>query len=204
MLQHISIQFILGIVAGIISFVAYIIYVRSILKGESKPNRATWWIWTFMGFVLAASYYFSGARDSIWSPIVEFIGPLIIALLSIKYGEGGLKDKTDLYCLIGSLFSIILWIIFNSPVVALVINLFIDAFALIPTIKKSYKRPEGENFWAWFGTGIGDAINIFAANSLVFGIIVYPIYMFLADMIIIAILANGKIKKFGKIEKFNN
>lgn len=183
-----DIKFLLGIVAGIIAFSAYIIYIISILKGESKPNRVTWFIWTFVGFVLAISYYFSGAQNTIWVPFMEFIGPLIIAILSIKYGEGGLKEKTDILCFIGSIISIILWIVFNSPIIALIFNLIIDAFALVPTIKKSYLRPRGENFWAWFGTGVADTVNLFAVEKFTLGILVYPIYMLIADIIIILLL----------------
>ncbi len=179
---------ILGIVAGIIAFSAYVVYVVSILRGKTKPNRATWWIWTFMGLVVGLSYYFAGARNTIWVPFVEFIGPLSIALLSVKYGEGGLDNKTDLVCLFGAIFSIILWIIFGNPVIALVTNLAVDSFALVPTIKKSYLRPEGEDFWAWFGTGIADTLNLFAVERLTFAILVYPIYMLVSDLIIIFIL----------------
>ena len=134
-------KFYIGIIAGVIAFIAYIVYIRSILKGETKPNKATWWIWTFMGAVIGVSYYFSGAENTIWVPFVEFIGPFSIALLSLKYGEGGLEDRTDIICLTGAIISIILWIIFKNPVVALVTNLAVDSFALIPTIKKSSKSP---------------------------------------------------------------
>lgn len=182
----------LGIIAGIIAFVAYIIYIVSILRNESKPNRVSWFVWSFVGLVSAISYYFSGTHNTIWVPFVEFIGPLIIAILAIKYGEGGLKDKTDLLCLLGAFISIILWIIFDSPVIALIFNLAVDAFALIPTIKKSYKRPEGENFWAWFGTGTADVINLFAIEKFTLGILIYPVYMLVADIIIIGLL----IRKF--------
>ena len=183
-----DVKAVLGLVDGIIALLAYVVYIISIFKGGSKPNRATWWIWAFMGIVLAISYHSSGAVNTIWVPYVEFIGPLSIALLSIKYGEGGLNNKTDLVCLVGAVFSIILWIIFNNPVVALVTNLVITSFAVTPTIKKSYLRPEGEDFWAWFGTGVADSLNMFAVEKFTFAILVYPIYMFISDFIIIFIL----------------
>ena len=82
----------------------------------------------------------------------------------------------------------ILWIIFNSSVVALITNLIIDSFAIVPTIKKSYLRPEGEDFWAWFGTGFADSLNMFAVEKFIFAILVYPIYMLASDLIIIVIL----------------
>ena len=190
----------LGIVAGVIAFIAYIVYIKAILRGETKPNRATWFIWTFVGLVLATSYYFSGAENTIWVPFVEFIGPLAIAILSIKYGEGGIKSKLDIVCFVGAVISLILWFVFDSPVVALVTNLVIDVFALIPTIKKSYLRPEGEDFWAWFGTGTADTINLFAIEKFTFGVMVYPVYMLVLDIIIVVLLARGRIKSFGRLK----
>lgn len=197
---------VLGMSAGVIAFLAYIVYIISIFRGGSKPNRATWWIWAFMGLILALSYKFSGATDTVWVPYVEFVGPLSIAILSIKYGEGGLKDKTDLFCLFGAIFSIILWIIFDSPVIALITNLAIDSFAIVPTIKKSYLRPEGEDFWAWFGTGLADSLNMFAVGKFSFAILVYPIYMLLSDLIIIFILLfkkKGIMKDISFLTKHN-
>jgi hypothetical protein len=194
-----SIQTALGFGAGIIALAAYILYIASIFRRESKPSRATWWIWTLMGLVLAISYFYSGASNTIWVPIVEFVGPLSIALLSIKYGEGGLDSKTDLVCLFGALVSVVLWIAFQNPLVALVTNLCIDAFALFPTMKKSYLRPEDENFWAWFGTMSADTLNLFAAERFSFAILVYPIYMLVSDIIIVGILGWRKRGAFGPL-----
>lgn len=192
-----DIKSILGMIAGLIALLAYIVYVISIFRGKSKPNRATWWIWAFMGLVLALSYKFSGANNTVWVPYIEFLGPFSIALLSIKYGEGGLKNKTDLICLFGAIISIVLWIIFNNPVIALVTNLVVDSFAIVPTIKKSYLRPEGEDFWAWFGTGLADTLNMFAVERFTFAVLLYPIYMLISDLIIIFILL---LKKKGIIK----
>ncbi|MDB4992191.1 MAG: hypothetical protein JWL75_436 [Parcubacteria group bacterium] len=195
-----NIHFILGIIAGVISACAYVIYIRSILKGESKPSRVTWWIWTFMGAVLAASYYASGARDTIWSPIVEFIGPLITALLAIKYGEGGIESKTDILCFVGGVISIGIWVLFKTPKAALIINLIIDGFAIFPTIKKSYLRPEGENIWAWAGTALGDGINTLAIEQPYFAIIIYPVWMLTLDLSVITGLILGKNRQGKRME----
>jgi len=192
MIDFSDVKSVIGFIAGIIALVAYIVYMVSIVRGTTKPNRTTWWIWSFMGLVLALSYYFSGAVNTIWVPIVEFIGPFLIALLSIKYGEGGLGDKTDLICFFGAILSIVLWAIFDNPTVALVTNLVIDSFAIVPTIKKSYLRPEGEDFWAWLGTGFADSLNFFAVERFSFAILVYPVYMVVSDLIIILLLLFNK------------
>lgn len=190
-------KFYVGILAGIIAFLAYVIYIKSILKGETKPNRATWWIWTFMGLITGVSYYFSGAEATLWVAVSEFLGPLTIALLSLKYGIGGVKDKINIICLSGAVFSIILWIIFKNPVVALVTNLLVDIFAVIPTIKHIRQKPKDESLSAWIVTWTADCVNLFAIDKFIFGVIVYPVYMFVVDGFLMSTIAfyRKKLKK---------
>lgn len=192
----------IGLAAGAIALFAYFVYIRSIIRGETKPNKTTWWIWTFMGAVVGVSYYFSGAESTMWVAVSEFIGPLSIALLSIKYGTGGVEDRTDLICLVGAIISIILWIIFDSAVVALVTNLAVDIFAALPTIKHIKHNPQDENMAGWFITWIADCVNIFAIDRPIFGVIVYPLYMFIIDGIMVFILWKSKKKKINTCQKF--
>ncbi len=178
---------IFGIVAGIFSFSAYLFYIVAILKGETKPSRATWFIWAFIGIVLAVSYKASGAEDTIWVAVSEAIAPTIIALLAIKYGTGG-TEKIDIFAFVGSAFSLFLWWYFGSPVVALVANLAMDFFAAIPTIKKSWHNPHQEDRFAWSLTQIGNLFNLFAIDKIIFAVIIYPAYTFVIDGIITGLL----------------
>jgi hypothetical protein len=59
----------IGIIAGIISFSAYFLYIATTIYGKTKPNRVTWWILTLIGLLIASSYYVSGARASIIAQI---------------------------------------------------------------------------------------------------------------------------------------
>lgn len=186
-----------GRVAGILSFVAFIPYILSILRKETKPNRTTWWIWTLVGLTLGSSYYFSGANHTIWVPVSYIIGPFITAILSIKYGEGG-WTRFDRNCLLGTGLSLVLWLIFKSPLVALLINIFIDFMGALPTIRKSYHRPEEENRVAWVLFLAGNTANLFAIETWSFAIAIYPIYMFLANGLITVLVLRRKKEKKAK------
>lgn len=185
---------IFGVIAGIFSFSAYLFYIVAILKGKTKPSRATWFIWAAIGIILAASYRASGAEDTIWVAVSEAIAPTIIALLAIKYGVGG-AEKIDIIAFVGSLFSLFLWWFFGSPVVALVANLAIDFFAAIPTIKKSWIKPEEEDRFAWSLTQTGNLFNLFAIDKMLFSVILYPVYTFIIDGIITGLLYKPLFKK---------
>ena len=173
----------MGQIAGLVSLLAFVPYVFAIRRGETKPNRSSWFIWTVVGSLLLVSYRTSGANYTIWVPVIYVLGPLFVFLLSIKHGVGG-WTKIEQFCLIGTTVSLILWWHFKSSEIALGINLFIDFFGAIPTIKKAYYRPLEENRLAWFLIFIGNVLNMFAVESIQLWIMVYPSYMFITSLII--------------------
>ena len=180
-------QSLVGGVAGIIAFSAYVIYIIAVLKGTTTPSRATWFIWSVLGIIIGLSYFFSGARTTIWVPLGEVLGPLVIAILAIKYGEGG-WTKLDRFCIFGSAISLALWGISGSPIVGLLSSVTVDIIAAIPTIVKSYKRPDGEDKLAWTMTFVANFLNLFAIDRWVFAVLLYPIYSSIVDGTITALL----------------
>lgn len=185
-----------GKVAGIVAFTAFVPYIISIFRKETKPNRATWFIWTIVNFMATASYYSSGASHTIWIPIIYATMPLFVFILSLKYGVGG-YTKFDLACLIISGISAILWLASGVPLTALIINLFIDLIGSLPTVKKIYHDPKSEDRSAWVLATVANLINLFAVEKWTFTIAIYPMYMFvvgLSTTSFIFIRRNQKLK----------
>jgi predicted RNA methylase len=178
-----DLNLIIGILSGVIAFSSYFFYIPSIIKGKTKPNRASWWIWGIIGTLIAVSYYASGARTTIWVPISEALGPAIIALLSLKYGEGG-WTRFDKLCLTGAMAGTLFWWLTDSSEVGLIAYLFVDFTAVMPTIRKSFYRPENEDRNAWATVFFGQVLNLFAVERYIFFILVYPVYMVLTNGII--------------------
>lgn len=176
-----------GKVAGILTLASFIPYIVSILRKKTRPNRATWFIWTVVGFMCGASYYSAGASHTFWVPVSYMIGPFVTFALSLKYGEGG-WTRFDRGCLAIAGASLGLWWMFGSPLIALVINLIIDFMGALPTIRKSYYEPEKEDKTAWAMGFRGNTANLFAVERWSFAIAVYPVYMFIGCGIITALV----------------
>ena len=176
-----------GRLAGLLSLAAFVPYIIAILRGHTRPNRATWWIWTVNGLVLGASYYSSGAENTIWVPVSYAVGPLVTALLAIRHGEGG-WTTLDRNCLLGAGSGLLLWWLFNSPLVALIMTLGVDFSGAVPTIRKAYRAPETEDRLAWALFIAGNTVNLAAVEQWQFAIGVYPVYMFLASGTIAALV----------------
>ena len=183
-----------GILAGTLSGIAYLLYIIRTIKGPTKPNRATWWILTLVGLIILASYYREGARETIWVPLAYVVGPLVIAFLSLRYGEGG-WEGLDKWCLVGALCGAGLWAISGSALTALLVNIGVDFLGIIPTIKKAYLRPAGEDKTAWALEAIACWLNLGAIKIWTFSIWVYPVYLAVANGLIALLLIYGQYKK---------
>ena len=176
-----------GQIATSIITIAYLPYVFSIISNRTKPNKTTWLVLFLIGIITFFAYKNVGAVATLGVALANVIGPLFIFILSLKYGEGWENIK-DFKYLILSVIAIILWQIYDSPLTGLVFNLIADSTAFLPTIVKSYLRPETEDMLTWFLFLTGNIINLFAIEMWQFSIYIYPVYILIAESIVFLLL----------------
>lgn len=178
---------IFGYTAGILFMLSVVPYVRSILKGNTKPQRMTWLIWTILVFIAFFSQLAKGATWSLLLTAGDAVAILIIFIISIKFGMGGFR-KIDILSLIGAGISLFLWYLTNEPAVALFLIILIDIIGANLTIIKAWKNPETENWVGWGMCGVGGLFGILAVGSFNFILLVYPVYICLANSLIAIII----------------
>ena len=183
----------LGQAAAIMALVAAVPYIRSILQGRTKPNRASWLIWVMVNYSLVFSYHFSGATTTIWINMVYVITSSAVFLLSLKYGVGG-YTRLDIFCLVGATLGLLLWWLTNNPVTALYLNVLMDAFGFLPTLKKGYLKPQTENKLAWTISAFANVLNVLALTTWQFRIAFFPVYNLIFNTIM-AVLLYGIVQK---------
>ncbi len=184
----------LGIVAGLLAIGGYAPYIYSTIRGSTKPNRATWLIWTIVGGLLAFSYIAEGDTSSMWLPLGYFIGPLLVAILSIRYGYAH-WTLIDTICIIAAVVSIIPWLMSDNASITLIANVLIDAVGAIPTLIKTYREPETEDFTAWMMFFVANVLQLFAITNWESVAVFYPIYLFFLATAMIAFTGWDKIKR---------
>lgn len=183
----------IGIIAGVLALTGYIPYIYSILAGKTKPNRATWFIWTIIGGLLAFSYIAEGDQHSIWLPLGYFFGPLLTAILSIRYGYAE-WTRLDTICIVAAAISLVPWILSDSAYWTLIINVIIDSTGAIPTLVKTFREPETEDYTAWLIFFAANTIQLFAISMWNFAAL-YPIYLFFLASAMVLFILRGKITK---------
>ncbi len=184
-----------GELSGVISLLAFIFYFTSIITKKTIPSRVTWMSLSIIGLLILLSSYSAGHTSTIWFQLSYLVGPFLIFLLSIKYGEGGFS-RVDLLCLSTSFISICLWLITDLPVVALVLNILADFFAIFPTIHKSYLKPDTESALPWIITCIASLLALLSVENWIFIEYLYPIYMVFFNTLIALIIVRKKLGSY--------
>ncbi len=180
-----------GHISAILSIIMIIPYVRDIFRKVTQPERASWLIWTVLGFIAFFSQWAKGATDSLWLTAGQTIAVLVIFLLSIKYGVGGLTNR-DIKALVAAGLGLILWWVTSEPLYALLIVIGIDCIGSYLTMIKSYEEPESETLSTWVISGTSGIFGALAVGVLSPVLLAYPVYIVIANYTIVVALFLGK------------
>jgi len=199
--MNISLHDLFGYAAGILMIIVMFPYVRSIVfTRETKLNRASWAIWGTIGIINLAAYFCAGERETIWFVIASALNPVIIFILSLKFGEKR-WHASDTACLALAAVALIIWKLTGNPVLALVAGLTADVLGGIPTFLKVIRNPHSENLAGW-AIGLAASIcNVFAVKQWTVANSIYTGYMVFAFLIIIIPIAIGQSRKTASLNR---
>ena len=186
-------QPLLGVVAGVIGFIDYLIYARSVMRGKTRPNAATWIGTSAVWFVVLVSYFLVGARDTLWFVIASTAGSFLVALLTVRYEVKW--QRSDFVCLTGAAGVGAIGFLTESPLNALYAAMGVDFLALFPTMAKTWKHPNWEEPFPWIVTVAASVLTVMAvALPWELEIAAYPVYLLIMNGVVLALIYRPKVK----------
>lgn len=172
-------------------------YIKDIFALKTKPERASWFIWTVLGVIAFASQFAKGATESLWLTGGQTAAVLIVFLLALKYGVGGL-NKRDVKALIAAGFGLILWYFTKEAAYALIIVILIDSIGTLLTTVKAYQDPESETLITFIISGISAVFGSFAVGSFSLILLAYPLYLVVGNIFIVSAILLGRKKRLNR------
>jgi len=121
-------------------------YTYNTLRGTTKPNQATWFMWALAPLVGSFVAFQSGADAWIVAPVFSSgFWPLVVFFASFLTEHGYWKLSTfDIVCGVFSFLAFVAWLITSSAPFAIALAILSDFLAGIPTVKKLWQYPETE------------------------------------------------------------
>lgn len=184
----------LGFAIGLAGGASYIV---DVVKGKVKPNRVSWFLWAIAPFIAFAAQVKQGVGlESVLAFSAGFI-PLLTFLATFINKKSIWKlTKFDFICGGLSLLGIFFWLITKNPNVAILFAILADTLASLPTIIKSWKEPETENYWVFLAYGINAGIALLIIKTWSFASASFSIYILLICILLTALIKFKPKKRF--------
>jgi hypothetical protein len=184
----------IGALSAVLSVVAYLPYVIDTARGRSRPERATWLIWTLLSAISFASMAAEGAGAAFWFAAVQVIGTSVIFVQSISKGAGRYFCRYNSVILLLAAFGLIAWYFTSDAVYALTISIGVSMLGGFGTVRKAYRQPETETLVTWVisfvAAGLA-AASVWASSPVT---LAYPVYLFLLYGGLVAAVLAGRTR----------
>jgi hypothetical protein len=177
----------LVLIAAAFTILAALAYIRSMFKGDTKPNRVTWLMWSVAPFIAAAASLSMGGSWAVIPVFMAGLGPFMIFVASFFSRKGYWKlARFDYVCGVISALAIVLWYLNSNADLAIVFSILSDALAGVPTLIKAWHDPKTESIWPYF-TGIFSAITSFlVASTWSFSVLAFPAYLIIINALFLS------------------
>lgn len=171
---------IISIIAILLTFTAYIPYIRNTFQGKTTPHVYTWFIW---GLVTAIAYGLqvnAGAGVGSWVTLAVCVMCFFVFIISLGNGK---KDITavDTIFFILSFLALFLWLIAKKPVISVILVSSIDMLGFVPTIRKSWLRPYSETLFLYELNAFRHGLSLLALQQYSIVTWLYPLTWMFAN-----------------------
>jgi hypothetical protein len=176
-----------GIIATIISMVAFIPYLKDIFRKKTQPHSYTWLIWTILQITGVVAMFNNGAGIGALALATGALFCMYVFILSLKYGT---KNITvfDTVCLIGALAAIGIYIFLHNPTLSVILITVIDFAGFLPTLRKAYAEPYSETISLFTLGVVWSTFNLVAISSYSIVTTLYPAFILFANALCSALL----------------
>lgn len=171
----------------------FIPYVKTIFQGKTKPVKSTWLVYAVLDTIIFAGMYFEKAvNGQIASSI---LCASTVFFLSLKYGKSG-WTKIDIFALVFAAIGIVLWVLFDDPILCLGVSLSVLFAGSIPTFISVYYDSSREDKLSWTIFEISAVFALLGVPKWTFADAATPTVFFLIETIMMYLLyINPKFHK---------
>ncbi|MEI6498532.1 MAG: hypothetical protein WCO23_01070 [bacterium] len=173
----------------ILAVASYSFGLKAVLDSSYKPSIYSRLIWalisinSFVGVVALHNHTGILALAG-----VQLLGSMAMLLASLKYSVRTF-GKTEWACTFLLIVSLVVWLVFKSPIINVLISLVAHFIGGVPTIFSGWKKPKSENFLFWFFFSVASILALVNADKSDFRGFVYALYFLIFDSIITLISA---------------
>lgn len=179
-----------AVIGSVIASIGGIYYAYLTFRGLVKPNRVTWLFWAAFPMIAFVVQLSQGVGLVAWATFVAGAPPIFVLVGSLFNKKAYWQTRdTDYWFAIAGFLSIVAWQLTGIPYIAFTFSLLADLLVAMPTIIKTYRFPETENWKAYAVSALGFLLAILAVPEWSYENSAFVVYLFLLNLSIAALAA---------------
>lgn len=175
----------LSAVAIALTFIAFIPYIHSILKGRTRPHVFSWIIWGSTTFVVFLAQLADKAGAGAWPTGVSGVITIFVAFLAYVKKSDSSISAADWLFFISAMTSLPLWYLTSEPLWAVLVLTSVDLIGFAPSFRKAYHYPFDEQLTFFALMALRNLIAILALAHYSFTTMLFPVATGIASLLYI-------------------
>lgn len=185
----ISYKEVISAIAITLTFIAFIPYIRAIIRNQVKPHVFSWLIWSITTSVVFLAQLNEGGGVGAWPIGISALITIGIAMLAfIKRADISIA-RIDWLFLTVALLSLPLWYFTSDPVWTVIILTMVDVLGFGPTIRKAYSLPYSESLLFFATFALRDILVVMALEKYSLTTALFPAAIATSCTIVVLIIA---------------
>ena len=178
------------------SIIAYFFYLRNIIRGHTKPNLISWFLWMLPALLGAFFQVKAGAGLAALPVAMAGLGPVCVIIFSIfKRNAFWRINSFDLICGSFSLLALIIYLFTQNLGISIFFAILSDTLAFFPVFLKSWHFPETETSSVYFVGLFNNTLGLLIITDWSFAVYSFVLYLVVSNIIELSILYRKKIFK---------
>jgi hypothetical protein len=178
----------LAAIAVILTFVAYVPYIRSILRGATRPHVFSWIIWGVTTVFAFVGQLAGSAGIGAWPIGVSGVITLYVAYLAWQRRADVTITRLDWTFFAAAIASLPVWWLTRDPLWAIIILTVVDILGFGPTFRRAYHVPWGDSVPYYMLMAVRNWVSIGALVTYSWTTVLFPGGIALACALFVAMV----------------
>ncbi|GAB5459133.1 MAG: hypothetical protein Hens3KO_21630 [Henriciella sp.] len=177
-----------GALALLLTFAAFIPYIRSISAGQTKPHVFSWLIWGVGTVIVFIAQLLDGGGYGAW--VIGVSGGITLCIAALAWSKAGDTSivRMDWVFLILAMSALPLWVVTSSALSAVIVLTLVDLLGFGPSVRKAYDQPEDENATFFFLGAVRNAFVVLALQNYSWTTVLFPAAVGAACLLFVALI----------------
>jgi hypothetical protein len=172
-------------------------YAWETYLGRVQPNKISWLLWgfsVFLGQIIAMS---KGVSFVETLPLFASWFTCLLVFVASFFNKKAFWKLTnfDYACGALSVAALLVWLGTENAALALSIAILSDIFAGLPTLYKTWKKPESESLSSYLPNLISHTVGILVLTTITFFNSAFLFWLVLSNILKVGIILAAKAKK---------